>query len=137
MPERGEPTEVVVVGDDRPLVVHRVGDLGGLAAGSRAGVPDVLAGLRVEREPRKHGHLLLPVSPAVDVRPVPAGVAVREPKEAVVPVDGLVGHALLVEGLTDAGRRGRHLVHADDRRQRPVAGRTERCRVVDERLVPL
>jgi len=137
MPERGEPTEVVVVGDDRPLVVHRVGDLGGLAAGSRAGVPDVLAGLRVEREPpRKHGHLLLPVSPAVDVRPVPAGVAVREPKGRRAS-RRLVGHALLVEGLTDAGRRGRHLVHADDRRQRPVAGRTERCRVVDERLVPL
>jgi hypothetical protein len=73
----------------------------------------------------------------VDVRPGAAGVSLGKPEQAIVPVDGLVGDAALVERLTNPVGRDEEGVRANDGRERPLTGGPERRRIVDERFVPL
>jgi hypothetical protein len=135
--KRRQPAEVVVVGDEGAGVVHRGGHLRRLASGGRTGVEDAVTGLCVECDAGERRHLLLSVCPAVDVRPGAAGVSLGKPEQPLVPVDGLVRNAALVERLTNPVRRDEEGVRANDRGERLLTGGPERPRVVDERFVPL
>jgi len=137
VPERRESTQIVVVSNDDPGVVHHRRQLRRLASRCGTAVPDLLAGLGIKRNRGKRRDLLLAVEPAVKVGPGGSGTALVEPQQLGVPRYVLVADALLVEpapcllgGCVDR-------VDPDHRGQWSLAGRKKRLAVVDERGVPL
>jgi len=132
-----ESTEVVVVADNGSGIVHHRRQLSGLTPRRSTAIPDVLAGLWIERNGWECRDFFLAVEPAMEVGPRRSRPALVESQQFGVPVDLFVANPFLVESLSSTLGRRVDRVDADDRRQWTLTRIKKGLTVLDERGIPL